>query len=225
MSFSISPQRWCMQSALQQLVSGLLQVASCARLDSTKPTQPYQGRWPALWYEHLLCISTCIHTILQRCSKIHLANCPVYAWPFVDITQEAYKRLNNTDKAFKHFRVLDILKNNEKWQEHASQLNQRSREQGVAGIAQAPTKNRMTHITQGKVINVATPSPVVPKRIIYTVAYFMYLVFLVYAILTDESLGLWRRYGVPTCHESNVKCATCVNHISGSTCRLKQVWQ
>lgn len=53
----------------------------------------------------------------------------------------------NTDKSFKHFRVLDLLKNNEKWQEHSQALSARTREQVASGLSGAG-KVRMPPIGQ-----------------------------------------------------------------------------
>ena len=55
----------------------------------------------------------------------------------------------NTDKSFKNFRVLDILKNNEKWQEHSQALSARTREQVATGMA-GTGKVRIPTVGQGK---------------------------------------------------------------------------
>jgi hypothetical protein len=55
-----------------------------------------------------------------------------------DVIQEQYKVLMGTDKSFKHFRVLDMLKNNPRWQEHAAALNQRTQSQQAAAKTRTP---------------------------------------------------------------------------------------
>ena len=64
--------------------------------------------------------------------------------------QDAYKRLMNTDKAFKNFRALDILKSSEKWQEHSHALSLRTREAVANGQLTNPKGTRMPPVGQGK---------------------------------------------------------------------------
>lgn len=68
-----------------------------------------------------------------------------------DLVQEAYKRLMNTDKSFKNFRALDILKNSEKWQEHSHALSLRTREAVANGqLSATPKTARIPPIGQSK---------------------------------------------------------------------------
>jgi hypothetical protein len=60
-----------------------------------------------------------------------LANLMVHAPLAAEMTQGQYKQLMGTDKSFKHFRVLDLLKNNARWLEVSHSVAQRAREQPV----------------------------------------------------------------------------------------------
>lgn len=96
-----------------------------------------------------------VHSTMHVCTLPPKAQAEIfscaYRYPhhhsFADVTQDAYKRLMNTDKSFKHFRVLDLLKNNEKWQEHSQALSARTREQVASGLSGAG-KVRMPPIGQ-----------------------------------------------------------------------------